>query len=198
MGLSIHYQGKFKNAKLLPSMIEEVADIAKNNGWEYFIFENEIPDAQFTETPDKDNLYGICVSPPKCEMLSFSFLSNGKMCGVEKLQINKELENIEDDEYLYFLHTKTQYAGIEIHKKVILLFDYLNANYFEEFELNDEGEFWETRDEVLLTKNFNNYTNLIESFSSALEIIPLNEDETMEDYLIRMAKIIQKNSENER
>ena len=65
MGLSIHYQGKFKNAKLLPSMIEEVVDIAKTNGWEYFIFENEFPDSSFIKTPEKENLYGICVSPPK-------------------------------------------------------------------------------------------------------------------------------------
>ena len=193
MGLSIHYQGNFKNAKLLPSMIEEVVDIAKTNGWEYFIFENEFPDSSFIKTPEKENLYGICVSPPKCEMVSFSFLSNGKMCGLEKLQINKELESLEDDENLYFLQTKTQYAGIEIHKKVILLFDYLNANYFEEFELYDEGQFWETKDEKLLEKNFNNYTNLIESFNSALEIIPLQEDETLDDYLIRMADSVQKN-----
>lgn len=79
MGLSIHYQGNFKDAKDLPLMIEEVVDIAKANHWEYFIFENEFPNSAFTQKPNKEKLYGICVTPPECEMVSFSFLSNGKM-----------------------------------------------------------------------------------------------------------------------
>jgi hypothetical protein len=194
MGLSIHYQGNLKNAKDLPLMIEEIVDIAKANHWEYFSFENEFPNARFTPIPKKEDLYGICISPPGCEMVSFSFLSNGKMCGVEKLQINKHLENLEEDENLYFLHTKTQYAGIEIHKKIILLFDYLNATYFDNFELKDEGQFWETRDKELLKTIFNRYTNLIESFQSSLENIPVNEGESAEDYVLRMAEFVQRNN----
>lgn len=197
MGLSIHYQGSFKNAKDLPLLIEEVETIAKTNSWDFFIFENEFPNATFTTIPKKDKLYGICVSPPGCELVSFSFLSNGKMCGVEKLTINNHLENLEDDEYLYYLHTKTQYAGIEIHNKIIILFDYLNARYFENFELQDEGQFWETRDEELLKTIFNRYTNLIDSFQSLLENIPINEEENLEDYIVRMADFVQKNATNE-
>ena len=194
MGLSIHYQGNFKNAKTLPLMIEEVVTIAKANCWDYFIFENEFPNKTFTSIPEKENLYGICISPPGCEMVSFSFLSNGKMCGVEKLQINKHLENLEEDENLYYLHTKTQYAGIEIHKKIIILFDYLSATYFDNFELKDEGQFWETRDEELLKTIFNRYTNLIESFQSSLENIPINKGESSEDYVLRMAEFVQRNN----
>lgn len=194
MGLSIHYQGNFKNPADLPLMIEEVVDIAKTNHWEYFIFENEFPNSTFTQTPDKGKLYGICISPPECEMVSFSFLSNGKMCGVEKLQINKHLKNLEEDENLYYLHTKTQYAGIEIHKKIIFLFDYLNTAYFKKFELYDEGRFWETRDEELLKTIFDRYTNLIDSFQSTLENIPMNDGESAEDYVMRMAEFVQKNN----
>jgi hypothetical protein len=198
MGLSIHYQGKLKNPQLLSLMIEEVVEIAKANNWKFFVFEKEFPNNTFTEKPDNENLYGICISPPECELVSFSFLSNGKMCGVEKLQINKYSADLEEDENLYYLHTKTQYAGIEIHKQIILLFDYLSTTYFEDFKLTDEGQFWETRNEELLKTIFNRYTNLIESFKSTLEIIPLNEEETTEDYLIRMATITQKNNANEK
>jgi hypothetical protein len=198
MGLSIHYQGKLKNPQLLSLMIEEVVEIAKANNWKFFVFEKEFPNNTFTEKPDNEKLYGICISPPECELVSFSFLSNGKMCGVEKLQINKYSAYLEEDENLYYLHTKTQYAGIEIHKQIILLFDYLSTTYFEDFKLTDEGQFWETRNEELLKTIFNRYTNLIESFKSTLEIIPLNEEETTEDYLIRMATITQKNNANEK
>lgn len=194
MGLSIHYQGNLKNAEDLPLMIQEVIDIAKANHWKYFVFENEFPNSTFTQKPDKNNLYGICVSPPECEMVSFSFLSNGKMCSVEKLEINKHLEQLEEDEYLYNLHTKTQYAGIEIHKKIILLFDYLNTTYFGQFELYDEGQFWETRDEELLKTIFNRFTDLIDSFQNSLENIPRNPEESAEDYVLRMAEFVQKSN----
>ena len=141
MGLSIHYQGNFKNAKKLQLMIEEVVTIAKANNWDYFIFENEFPNASFTPIPEKENLYGICISPPGCEMVSFSFLSNGKMCGAEKLQFNKHLENLEEDENLYYLHTKTQYAGIEIHKNTTrtrdVLMDSISDVYFIRFDKFD-------------------------------------------------------------
>ena len=86
MGLSIHYQGSFKDASKLTSMIDEVTTIAKTNQWDYFVFETEFPNATFTKTPEKENLYGMCISPPNCESVNFSFLSNGKMCAVEKLQ----------------------------------------------------------------------------------------------------------------
>lgn len=194
MGLSIHYQGSFKNAKALPLMIEEVVTIANANCWDYFDFENEFPNATFTTIPEKENLYGVCISPPGCEMVSFSFLSNGKMCGAEKLQFNKHLETLEEDENLYYLHTKTQYAGIEIHKKIIILFDYLSATYFDNFELKDEGRFWETRDEELLKTIFNRYTNLIESFQSSLENFSINEGESAEDYVLRIAEFVQRNN----
>jgi hypothetical protein len=192
MGLSIHYQGKFKNASQLPSMIAEVVEIAKANHWKYFIFENKFPNATFTKKPDKNDLYGISVFPPECEMVSFSFLSNGKMCGAEKLQINKYSEDLEEDENLYYLHTKTQYAGIDVHKKIILLFDHLNTFYFKDFELSDEGQYWETRNEELLKTTFDRYTNLIESLKSNLEEIPLSEGENTEDYLQRIIENIQK------
>jgi hypothetical protein len=195
MGLSIHYQGKLKKAQHLPLLIEEVVAIAKANQWEYFVFENEFPNSAFTKKPSQENLYGICITPPKCELVSFSFLSNGKMCGVEKLQINKYIEDLEEDENLYYLHTKTQYAGIEVHKKIIMLFDYLNKTYFEDFKLNDEGEYWETRDEELLKSTFNRYTNLIESFESNLEYNRINKGETPENHLIRLAKNIQNSAQ---
>jgi hypothetical protein len=197
MGLSFHYRGKIKSAKSLPPMIEEVMDIAKTNNWKYFVLDSEFPNNVLTEKPNKENLYGICITPPDCETVCFSFLSNGKMCDILSLVRNKDLENLEDDEYLYYVSTKTQYSGIEMHKKIILLFDYLNTKYFEDLYLKDEGEYWETRDDELLKKTFERYTNLIESFESVLENIPLNEGEKTEDYLLRMAEIVQKNNKNE-
>jgi len=190
MGLSFHYKGILKNPESLKKMIEEVTDICKANKWEFAIFEDTFPNNTFTLIPNSDKIYGLFFTPPKCETVHLTFLSNGKLCAAHNLQLNKNVENLEDDIYLYFLSVKTQYCGAAIHKILISVFDYLNKNYFEEFEFTDEGQYWETRDEKLLEETFNRYSNLINSFESVLEHIPVLEGESIETYILRMAEIV--------
>ena len=196
MGLSFHYKGKLKTPQSLKKMIEEVTDICKANKWDFAVFDDTFPNNTFTIEPNKDRVYGIFFTPPKCETVDLTFLSNGKLCSAHNIELNKNLENLEDDIYLYFLSVKTQYCGPEIHKLLIPIFDYLNKNYFEDFEFTDEGQFWETRNEKLLDETFDRYSNLINSFSSVLEYIPILEGEPIETYVLRMAEIV-KNNNNE-
>jgi hypothetical protein len=198
MGLSFHYKGALRNPTLLKKLIEEVTDICKANKWKFHVFEEDFPNNTFTIEPNRDKVYGICFTPPKCETVALTFLSNGKLCAFYNLELNKNLEKLEDDIYLYFLSVKTQYCGAEIHKILISVFDYLNRNYFENFEFTDEGQFWETRDEKLLEEIFDRYSNLINGFASVLEHIPILEGESMETYILRMAEINnKKNNESE-
>lgn len=194
MGLSFHYKGKLKNPQSLKKMIEEVTDICQANKWEYAILDDTFPNNIFTIEPNKESVYGIFFTPPKCETVDLTFLSNGKLCAPYNLELNKNLEELEDDIYLYFLSVKTQYCGSGIHKILISVFDYLNKKYFEDFEFTDEGQFWETRDEKMLEETFNRNSNLINSFGSALEHVPVLEGETIENYILRMAEIVKKNN----
>ncbi|HWS60416.1 MAG TPA: hypothetical protein VN182_05765 [Flavobacterium sp.] len=196
MGLSFYYKGKLKTPQSLKKMTEEVTDICKANKWEFAVFDDTFPNNTFTIEPNKDKVYGIFFTPPKCETVNLTFLSNGRLCAAYNLELNKNLKYLEDDIYLYSLSVKTQYCGLGIHNLLIPIFDYLNKNYFEEFEFTDEGHFWETRDEKLLEETFARYSNLINSFGSALEHIPFLEGESIEDYVERMAEII-KNNNNE-
>lgn len=194
MGLSFHYKGALKKPQSLKKMIEEVTDIAKANLWSYHIFEEAFPNDAFTVNSFNDSIYGISFSPPNCETVCLTFLSNGKMCAFYKLGHPAFSENeLEDD----CLSVKTQFAGPAIHKQVITIFDYLNKLYFENFDLTDEGNYWETKNEQLLEDTFKKYTNLIEGFSSLLENIPMEENESIEAYLIRIAEMTnKKNNEN--
>lgn len=194
MGLSFHYKGKLKKPQSLKKLIEEVTDICIANKWKFSVFDEAFPNNTFTAEPNRDHIYGICFTPPKCETVGLTFLSNGKICAFYNLELNKKLENLEDDIYLYYLSVKTQYCGPEIHKILISIFDYLNKNYFEDFEFTDEGQFWETRDEKLLEEIFNRYSNLISNLGSALEHIPILEGESIENYILRMAEIVKKNN----
>jgi hypothetical protein len=195
MGLSFHYKGALQKPQYLKPLIEEVTDIAKANHWKHHLFEESFPNDTFTVGTYNDSVYGICVTPPECETVCFTFFSNGRMGAFYNLELSKAYDSEYEDEYL---SVKTQFAGPEIHIQLLTIFDYLNKKYFENFDLTDEGNYWETKNKTLLLDTFSKYTNLIDGFGSLLESIPLNEGENIQDYLMRIAEIIhQRNKDKE-
>jgi len=192
MGLSIQYNGEFKKGASLSSMIEEVKDVAELHNWEYHILEDSFDEQVFGKKEHNQDLFGICFTPPECETVFITFLSNGRMSNAMLLNLYGESKDEKEQEYLYINFVKTQYVGIEIHKLIIHLFKYLNEKYFMNFTMQDEGEYWETGDEKLLQKNFKRYTDLIDGFANATEIFPMEEGEDYVAYFSRLAKRIQK------
>jgi len=188
MGLSFHYSGRIANPDSLPELIEEVKDICKVNNWKYFVFDRQFPKNTVGKTDYTDRLYGICFTPPECEMVDVSFLSNGRMSSAMLLQNWGDSDEVDEKEYLYMISVKTQYAGIDIHRNIIQLFRYLNEKYLADFAMSDEGEYWETNDEEVLKENFRRYTTLIDGFAFALENQAREEGEDMETYLLRLAQ----------
>lgn len=190
MGLSFHYSGRIANPASLSDLIEEIEDIAKVHNWKYFVFDRQFP-ANVVGKPDyNQRIYGICFTPPNCETVDICFLSNGRMSSAAHLQFWGKTDTQEEREYLYMLSVKTQYAGIEIHQFLIQLFKYLNAKYFADFTMSDEGEYWETNDLEVLKTNFKRYTELIDGFVAAIESIPIKADEDVESYFLRLMKEI--------
>ncbi|MFA4853626.1 MAG: hypothetical protein WC599_14010 [Bacteroidales bacterium] len=171
-------------------MIEEVKDIAEIYKWEYTVFEDKFPANSLCKTEYNQNIYGISFTPPNCETISLCFLSNGKMSSPSHLKFFGNSENKEEQQYLYMLSVKTQYAGIEIHKLIIHLLKYLSGKYLQDFTVNDEGEYWETGNEKLLQDIFKRYTDLIESFVSSIENYPIKSGESFEAYFERLLKLI--------
>lgn len=197
MGLSFHYNGKIADKKLLPKLIEDLEDIAQLHKWKYEILDTEFPEEnELTEEHDK-NVYGICFTPPECETVFVSFLSNGRMSNPILLDFWGDAENAPEKDYLYMLSVKTQYAGAETHKLVMGIFHFLNKQYLTDFELYDEGDYWETGDDALLFKNFKQNAFLINSFKTALQSLPIQEDESPEEYIFRIIKDIQNKQQPE-
>lgn len=194
MGLSIHYSGAFKQGESLASLIEEVRDVAELYNWKYHIFEETFIKEELGKEEYGGDIYGICFTPTDCETVSFTFLSNGRMSSVVNLQaFGGDKEN---GDYVYKVFTKTQYAGVEMHKLLIHLFRHLSKKYLVNFTLIDEGQYWETGDEQLLQETFARYTHLIEHFNNALEIFPKENGETFEGYFGRLMDKIQRRTQN--
>lgn len=194
MGLSIHYSGSFNKNVVLSDLITEVKEIVEVLKWNYTIFESEFPFKEGEDLLYGEEVYGISFTPPKCETVSICFLSNYRMSSIVHLKLYGHSEKPSENDFLYMLSVKTQFAGPTIHKTIVELIRYLSKrNYFSEFNLVDEGEYWETCDEKLLEQKFKEYGNLIDSFSLAVETTPVKQGESYENYFKRVLKLIDKN-----
>jgi hypothetical protein len=190
MGLSIHYSGRFKNAELLPDLIEEIKDIATVYDWKYYIYETNFSNNAFENNVSFDNIYGISFTPTNCETLSLAFLSNGVLVCPFRIPIFADSENEVERSYIYTNSVKTQFAGMFIHQLLIRLFKYLNNKYFENFKLSDESYYWETDDENLMRKQFNLYNHLLDSMEISIQTFPIQSDENIVAYFERLMKYI--------
>lgn len=198
MGLSFHYSGRFNPSASLQDLIDEVEDVARIHDWKYFIFEKSFPKNSIGLKAYNDKLYGICFSPPECEPVWLSFLSNGRMCSADSFQFYAHSTGKQEQQYLYMLSTKTQFAGMQVHMIVIQLLKYLSKKYLLDFKVSDEGQYWETGDEIVLKNIFKTYTDLLDGFSTLLETFPADKNESIENYIERMmAYFIKRRSRKE-
>jgi hypothetical protein len=193
MGLSFHYSGEIAQAEMLQELIEEVKEIVSVYNWKYNIFETTFPNNCLTaENETTDEIYGICFTPPECETMYFSFLSNGKMSSSAHRLFFGKTATQEEQPYLYMLSAKTQFSTPIIHATIIHIIRHISTKYLTNFNLSDEGEYWETNNEAILKQNFEKYTTLIDNFVLGIETLPLNNNESYEQYFQRLMEIITK------
>jgi hypothetical protein len=178
MGLSIHYSGSIKDIREIDNLVNEVADICKTFSWSYNIIK-----------PDEDPISGICFGPQECETIFLTFLPDGKLCSLLSF-IFKEKYPEQPFEPIYTISVKTQYAGMDAHMAVIKLLRYLKEKYFSEFELRDEGYYWETGDREKLASQFSNYDMAIEMVSQALSGIEKIPGESTDSLAARIERIL--------
>jgi hypothetical protein len=132
MGITIHYHGKLgpkvkaKEAYIMASLI------SKEKGWECSgLAETDGPALLASpdgESPYDGKLSTFAINPHEhCEPLTFQITEEG-----------------------YFKNwCKTQFAPLEIHKGIVDFFVQLRIK-FGELVIQDEGGYWETRDEKAL------------------------------------------------
>lgn len=190
MGLSIHYSGRIKDAASLPLLIEEVKEIANTYGWEYRIAESVFPDNTLNDHEYLSPIYGISFTPPECETISLTFISNGVMACSSGIYLFGNSKNATERDYIYRLFAKTQFAGVEVHALIINIFRYLSKKYLSEFKMNDEGEYWETGDEDVLREKFKEYDALLDNFMLSFQTFPIEKGEDLMNYFDRLLEHI--------
>jgi len=181
MGLSIHYSGTIRSMDLLDDLMTETTDICQSFNWKYHLI-NE---------PDGDQLKGIIFSPENCEPLMLTFLPNRRMCSFLNLKHRDIFDGTRlGKELMYTTSTKTQFAGPDTHMALIKLLRYLKEKYFETFELQDEGEYWETGDEKIFLRNFRRYEYLFDTVANILDNVQALPGENVDSLARRIEKIL--------
>jgi len=198
MGLSIHYTGKIKDYALIDVMTAEVEDICKSMNWKYQVFDTTKSKLKSGATPPvkytPHDVKGISFTPEESETAFLTFLPDGILCCPAKLIYYDPATN---DLMIEMVHTKTQFAGPDTHIAILKLFHYLKEKYFESFELNDEGYYWEKWDEKVLLSQFATYNFILDKVASALADVKLAPGESVETLADRIEDILKKKFGNE-
>lgn len=195
MGVIINYSGRLKKASDLALLIDEVRDIAIGHDWEYEVFLEQFQNDIFSNELDLEKLYGIMITSEHSEPLSFSFLSDGRMCGMQNFKLLLMEEYIAAN-HVFTMSIDTLYFGFEIHKQLIIILDYISKKYIKDFKCLDEGQYWETRNEELLKEIFQKKEDYVKRCENSFKTIPQDDDESDEDYIYRIANLIYKEQNN--
>ncbi|MCE3283320.1 MAG: hypothetical protein K0Q66_2057 [Chitinophagaceae bacterium] len=172
MGLSIHYQGKIRSCELISPLCEELKDICSGLGWKWTFI-------------DDPRLSGVVFSPQNCERVFFIFNTEGVLVSL-----------VEPDNIPGVISVKTQYAGIDAHIALIKLIRHLSEKYFREFDLDDEGRFWETGNVKVLEETFRRYEAHLTNVTQILKNLPAKPDETAESLADRIEAALKKGLTN--
>lgn len=179
MGLSIHYSGYILHKERLNSLIEEVSDVAKTLGWSSHVFNDE-------------NIKGVSFAPERSEPVFLTFNPEGRMLSPFNIICKDIYDGVElDKELIFTASTKTQYAGLDAHTAIIDFLKHLSKKYLKNFNLKDEGYYWETGDQKLLRKQFSKYEAAMDIFSEALNEMPAIPNETSESLVERLKRLLQ-------
>ena len=138
MGVTIHFEGKLKSQNSFEKVIDIAREFALSNDMTFKLFEEDNKLLERVKD-EKDWDYqgptkGILIHPDE----------------------NSDPLNIEFDKDLYIQeYCKTQFSDISIHIVVVELLGQIEP-YFDILKVDDEGEYWDTSDIVILQNHLDN------------------------------------------
>jgi len=144
LGVTIHFEGQLFNEAAFRALLETTRTFARENGWPTEPLRSK--SAKLLRVRDE---------------VDWNY--DGPVKGIRVFPHNDcEPIRLEFDCYLYIQeYTKTQFAGATIHLKVLDLLALIQP-FFSTFSVNDEGEYWETRDLTVLVEHMNRTQEVIE------------------------------------
>ena len=223
MRLSFNYSGRLLDAKTLPQFVHEVEDICNTLGWECTIYKSAFPDHQFVN-PANDQAYGLTFKPKGCDSVSLVFDSEGRIYNYffkdmiqkhqsgevkvitvklnldddnSKPEISEELKPIDINKMVYQVSVNLQDEDTELYINVLELIRYLSEKYLTDFELNDDCEYWTTRNPEKLTGKLKEINMFMDTFKDFLSTENFNNPVEFIKFLKHFSRQFRHRSEEE-
>lgn len=135
MGVTIHFEGRLRDADAYDAVVNVARQFADERGWEHEPIKEELTTLKRVRNEEdwdyESVVTGIVLQPHQ----------------------NSEPLRLEFDADLFVQdYTKTQFAPRETHVAVVELLKKIEP-YFEKLEVFDEGEYFETLDQDLLRQH---------------------------------------------
>jgi len=175
MGVTVYYSGRLKSMDELPQLIYVVEDIASSMDWSYEIKDDpwDTPiDVRLEETDEgptvvgNAGLKGIIVHPhSSCDPLWLLFNKEGQL----RTPLSMVADILPDSSGLHHAHTKTQFAGVDLHMRLVKLLKYLGDSFCKEFEIRDDCGYAETGDSDQAKKVFGVIDQAMQALEGAIE-----------------------------
>ncbi|MEM1328285.1 MAG: hypothetical protein AAGI23_20190 [Bacteroidota bacterium] len=199
MGITIHYQGRIREVERIPAFIDELEDITNSLDWDNQRIDMIVDVDESIPIPEEREetgirLKGIHITPPECETLSFDFSPSGRLMSFVMLAFGSD--TYPDNDFIYMLHTKTQFAGVQTHIAIVSLLRYSEKKYLDLTEVYDEGQYWETNDVDMLASQLDPNARMIAAVKGALERATVPVDLSKDELIQQITNIIQKGLED--
>jgi len=156
MGITLHYNGILCHNTSLSELIRETLAVVKRlPGWGAHVFKEAFPSESVS--PGDDGIYGLLFYAPESEPVYLTFDSTRqlRMWLLDSRNAKEaQLPLSGNNQLIKGAFTKTQYAGPEVHMRIVDLLRKLSEKYFEHFEMIDESGYWENRNATLLRERF--------------------------------------------
>jgi len=161
MSITIFASGNIECIGNIQCLIDDLKQVAGEHGWSYHVIDDDFdtpPNAELT-SPNSVvpaaviegllGLKGIVLNVgPGAEPLALLFDLSGTLTDMLQ-QISWIHSNGQGGR---FTMCKTQFAGIDSHIRVIEVLDSLKQSYIPNLVVNDEGDYWESRDRRILAE----------------------------------------------
>jgi hypothetical protein len=174
MGITIHYKGNLTDPRQLPELTTRIKAACRQLDWQYDEINERVagvlerlgsePDPEDETTsfmvidrePLDDHWRGLVIYPPGWENLYLTFNRSGRLV-VYHSQFGSSPGTywLEDP-----LSCKTQFSSPDIHISVCNLLR-LAESFMAEWEVQDEGQYWEGGDPTKLARLFSELDELI-------------------------------------
>jgi len=148
MGVTVHFEGRLKGARALSSLLHRVEEIGRAESLRTEKFENS--QAKLGRVRDEKPWDYI-----------------GPTTGIV-LYLHDDCEPLclEFDRDLYVQEwVKTQFAGVDTHIHLIQILRDIEE-FFQNFAVNDEGEYWETKNRDALAEHIRRCNEVIAEFAA--------------------------------